>query len=525
MTQRAIIYARFSTATQQQGSSLERQLGNGRKYIEAQEWTLEREIADLGRSAFHGANRAEGSELHQFEAEAREGHHDGKVLCVENLDRLSRQGVKAAATLVWALNSQGVDVATWYDGHIYKAKGDNDLLDVFRMAMDADRANKESVVKSKRGKDAWKTRYEKIEAKKPGTRSGRPPAWLEWDGQAYQPHPVRAAVLNEIFDLYLAGQGAYKIVQLLNEREEPSWPNKEVEDQKGWYLGYVHSLRAVLGEYITLKGKVIATDYYPRVVSIEKFTQVQAIANGRAKVGGRDYRRFNNLLSGLPKCAVCEGTAAYENKGENGGVAHTRKDGSKVVYNRKHYEKLRCDNNRRRKGCSNRTLFDYRVVENALLDQLLGLTTEDERRSTQTQVLDEKILQVVRDLEVAQQRVANIVEAIADGAGRALAAKLTEIEQSIDTLEADRKALVGQREAEASKPTIVDDTQLIAQARADLYSTDQETRLAARTRVNSALRRLVDGLWIDADGTFTILADIAVWQFDNLGKRIGGQAL
>jgi len=139
--------------------------------------------------------------------------------------------------------------------------------------------------------------------------------------------------------------------------------------------------------------------------------------------------------------------------------------------------------------------------------------------------LDEKILQVVRDLEVAQQRVANIVEAIADGAGRALAAKLTEIEQSIDTLEADRKALVGQREAEASKPTIVDDTQLIAQARADLYSTDQETRLAARTRVNSALRRLVDGLWIDADGTFTILADIAVWQFDNLGKRIGGQAL
>lgn len=57
MSQIAVIYARFSSAGQAEGSSLERQLSNGRKYVEKQGWTLGEELSDLARSAFHGANR------------------------------------------------------------------------------------------------------------------------------------------------------------------------------------------------------------------------------------------------------------------------------------------------------------------------------------------------------------------------------------------------------------------------------------------------------------------------------------
>lgn len=529
MSQTALIYARFSTMEQGKGSSLERQLGNGRKFVVQREWTLEREIADLGRSAFHGANRADGSELNQFEIEAREGRHAGKVLCVENLDRLSRQGIKAAAKLIWALNDSGVDVATWHDGHVYKAKSDSDLLDILYIATKAQRAFEESDTKSNRGKETWEGRYKAIAEKKPGTRSGRPPAWLVWNGTHYDPHPHRAKLIEEMFDLYLSGVGVYRIVQILNEREEPGWPNRE-NGNAGWYLAYVHSLlknRAVLGEYITLKGEVISTDYYPRVVSIEKFVQVQEILTGRAKVGGRDYRRFNNLLSGLARCSKCGGTAAYENKGENSTTKHTRKDGTKVEYARKHYERLRCDNTRRRKGCDNPTLLDYKVVENAVLDQLLSLTTDNDTRSTFGAVLDEKIASVTRELEVTDQRRSNIVDAIADGLGdvRSLGKRLGDLEKEFDRLEAERKSLLREREAESAKPTIIDDAALIAATRAELYSEDQDTRLAARTKVNSALRRIVDSIYVGEDNTFTVLSDIAVWHFDNQGKVIGGQAL
>lgn len=526
--QKAVIYARFSTLEQGKGSSLDRQLGNGRRFVNGKEWTLDREITDLGRSAYHGANRAEGSALHEFEVEAREGRHEGKILCVENLDRLSRQGIKAAAKLVWSLNASGVDVATWHDGHIYKAESDSELLDILYIATKAQRAFEESNTKSQRGTETWEERYKNIAINKPGTRSGRPPAWLEWDGQRYQPHPQRAALLNEIFDLYLNGTGTYLIVQLLNQRGEPTWPNRAKAGKGGWYMPYVHNLlknRAVLGEYVTLKGEVISTDYYPRVVTIEKFTAANALLSGRAKTGGRDYQRLNNLLSGLPKCAVCEGTAAYENKGENSFTKFTTKSGEQRLYARKTYERLRCDANRRRNGCGNRSLFDYQIVERAVLDQILALTTDDESRSTSTRALDEEIARVARESEVASQRLSNVIDALVDTPSKALTARVADLERELETLDEKRKALTSQREAEASKPSAIDDAELIATVRQDLNSKDRDTRHAARERTNAALRRLVHAIYMGDDDTFTVLSDIAVWQFDNTGKVIGGQAL
>lgn len=526
--QKAVIYARFSTLEQGKGSSLDRQLGNGKRFVTQREWSLEREITDLGRSAYHGTNRTEGSALHEFEADAREGRHTGKVLCVENLDRLSRQGIKAAAKLVWALNASGVDVATWHDGHVYKAESDSELLDILYIATKSQRAFEESDTKSKRGFDTWEERYKNIAINKPGTRSGRPPAWLVWDGLHYQPDPQRAALVNEIFDLYLRGTGTYLIVQLLNQRGEPTWPVREKEGKGGWYMPYVHGLlknRAVLGEYVTLKGEVISTDYYPRVVSIEKFTAANALLGGRAKTGGRDFQRFNNLLSGLPKCAVCDGTAAYENKGENSFTKHTTKSGEQRLYARKVCERLRCDANRRRHGCDNASMLDYQIVERAVLDQLLSLTTDDQSRSTATRALDEAISQAVRDIEVASQRLSNVIDALVDAPSKALTARVGDLEREIESLEDKRKTLMSHREAEASKPSVLDDAELIAEIRQDLNSADRDTRIAARERTNAALRRLVDAIYIGDDGTFTVLSEVAVWQFDRQGRYLTGQAL
>lgn len=108
----AILYLRVSSTEQIKGYGPDRQKNFGREYAARMGWQIAQEIADEGRSAFHGANRLEGAALHNFELEARNGLHKGKVLIVENIDRLSRQGAKAAAQLIWALNEHGVDVAT-----------------------------------------------------------------------------------------------------------------------------------------------------------------------------------------------------------------------------------------------------------------------------------------------------------------------------------------------------------------------------------------------------------------------------
>ena len=102
----AWIYARFSSDKQAEGYSLERQFSQGRAYVERMGWTCtaDQEIKDEGKSAFDGGNRLEGSALHEFERRARAGHFKhGVVLCVENIDRLSRQGAKASAQLIWML--------------------------------------------------------------------------------------------------------------------------------------------------------------------------------------------------------------------------------------------------------------------------------------------------------------------------------------------------------------------------------------------------------------------------------------
>jgi DNA invertase Pin-like site-specific DNA recombinase len=140
----AIIYARYSTAEQSRGYSLERQQTLGAQYATDQGWHVEKTITDEGRSAFHGANRLEGSALHQFELEARNGLHRHKVLVVENIDRLSRQGAKAAAQLIWALNEVGVDVATWQDGYVYKSGNNGDLMELFSVIIKAQMAYEES---------------------------------------------------------------------------------------------------------------------------------------------------------------------------------------------------------------------------------------------------------------------------------------------------------------------------------------------------------------------------------------------
>lgn len=528
MPQAAIIYARFSSLEQSKGYSLERQTTHGRQFAEAKGWHVEEVLTDEGRSAFHGANRVEGSALNRFEIEAREGQHRGKVLCVENIDRLSRQGAKAAAQLIWALNEAGVDVATWHDGYTYRAGSDGDMMELFSVIIKAQLAYEESFKKSERTKASWSKRYADIGEGKKRTVAGAVPAWIVRDGDGYKLDEYRTKVLNEIYDLYISGIGTYLIVQKLNERKEAPWTVRSRDGKAGWYLAYVHRLltrRAVLGEYITVKGEVVSADFYPAAVTVEKFNRAQAVRAGKRSTGGGNRIRVNNLLGGMVRCSKCDGTGVYENKGANSFTRYTTSTGQERLYKRKLYQGLRCDNTRRKHGCDNKALFEYAIVERTVLDLVLGMAVDEDSTSPALLAVNERVADAQRLLDHSSTRLDNLVEAIADGGSKALVARVVTLEEEVAQRKEALAQLVRERDQLSSKPKTADDTALIASLREDLNSEDTDVRHYARSKTNLALKRVIEQIMLNEDNTFTVWSDMAIWHFDQFGNYLTGQAI
>lgn len=527
MSQKAVIYARFSTLEQASGMSLERQYGNGINYVKDQGWTLVDKISDEGRSAFTGANREKGAALYRFEEEARTGAHNGTVLCVENLDRLTRQGVKTAMRLIWDLNECGVTIATWYDKHLYKPDSKSELFDLFAGALVAARSEEESATKRKRTNDLWSKRYREISEGSKRPMLGNYPAWIEIVDGEYRLIQDRVKVLNEIFDLYIDGFGIHRIVQMLNDREEPVWQLHGKTTEGGWYLAYIHRLltkRTVMGEYVKLTGEVISPDHFPQAVTAEKFYRAQQVRSTKVKAGGQGVKRANNLLSGLVRCSSCGGTAGYENKGANSVTVFKRKDGSVAEYQRKHYERFRCDRNRRKRSCDNSELFDYQIIEKVVLDRVLEMTIDNDAENPRLQQIKQQIAEASRLIQHTGVKIENLMEQIEDGV-KGLGARLETRQDELSAQQSTLVALEQEQAIELSKPSSYEDAELVNSLRETLTVEDSDARFIARTQVNTALRHIVDEVLISPDGTFTVIADIAVWQFNKLGYVIGGQGL
>lgn len=529
MAQNAIIYARFSTADQRHGFSLERQKTLGVEFALQRGWIVEATISDEGKSAFHAANRAEGAALHQFESEARNGVHKGKVLVVENIDRLSRQGAKATAQLIWALNEQGVDVATYHDGTIYNAQNNGDMMELFSVIIKAQLAYEESLKKSQRTSETWRKRYKDIGDGNRKTMAGRAPSWVKRQGDKYVLDEQRTRVLNEIFDLYISGVGIHRIVQLLNERGEPNWAvNGKRKTDGGWYLGYVYRLlqkRAVLGEYVTLDGRTISADFFPQALTAEKFGKAQAVLSLKKSNAKRDRDKVTSILTKLVICGECGGGGAYEDKGANSFTTYTTKSGEVRKYARKWYKRLRCDKARRKHECDNNTIFDYGLIENTVLDNLAIFTINSGQLSEATQKLNETIAEIVRQVDAKKRQISNLVDALANGDSRALIERLSLLERDVAGMEIQLDQATQQRDIALSQPQKSDDAAIIKSIRAEITSDDAEIRHFARSRTNIALRRLIERIDLNPDGTFRIKVDDSMSvTFSNEGKPIGFNA-
>lgn len=523
----AYIYARFSSAEQAKGYSLERQLTTARTYIESKGWRLAGEMTDEGRSAFHGSNRDEGASLFDFEKRARNGEFkDGATLVVENIDRLSRQGAKAAAQLIWALNEQGVDVATYHDDLIYRAEA-SDMLEIFGLIIKASVAHEESEKKAKRAKASWDKKYAGIAEGSKKAITKNVPSWLTvTDDNEIIENEQRVAVVREIFQSYAEGIGLHSILKRLNQRGEPAFSGRDTS--KGWSksaVNHVLTNRSVLGEFQTQNGKHIPVLYYPQIITLELFNRVEAMRATKTRTGGSSKYVGNNLFAGIAKCQHCDGSMGFI---RDGGISrYTTAAGEKKVYQSKGHSYLICDAARRGFGCDNKGHVRYAEIEQSILKQILWATiSEDQQIDPKADAIKDKIDTILHSIDLKSRQISNMIESMTDAPSRAMASKVVMLEGETETLQTELDSLRKELALQSASPSAFDDVEELRILNELIISEDEDMRHASRVRTNAALRRIIDQMTVDREGqTVVVVDDVAVWEFDRMGNVIGGQAL
>jgi DNA invertase Pin-like site-specific DNA recombinase len=347
----AYSYIRFSTPDQIKGDSLRRQTEATAAWCAAHGVRLDDATTyrDLGKSAYTGKHR-ENPDRHALAAFLRLVEAGkvprGSYLIVENLDRLTREHLRAAVGLFMSLLDAGVNLVTTSPERVFRHDSD-DMTDVIIAVVDLARGHGES----KRRADLVSSTWEKKKAaaralapqpprKKDGrvtkALTGRLPAWVKDVGGELKAIPDRAAVVKQIFRWSAAGYGQLAIVKKLEAGKVPPFqavvrrrdkddPAKFTERPGRWNSVYVKILlndRRTLGEF-QLRTHAGAADgppirgYFPAILTEAEFAAARAGSAARNKKGPRQGKHLD-LFNGLLKDARDGSTVVSITRVENG---------------------------------------------------------------------------------------------------------------------------------------------------------------------------------------------------------------
>ncbi len=336
----AYSYVRFSSPDQASGDSLRRQTdGRAEAFCKRHSLTLDTalSLSDLGVSAFKGKHRSDKHDLGKFLEQARQGRIPaGSYFLVENLDRLTREEIKAALSLFIQIQECKIHIVQLDLETIYKHDS-TDPFDLMRAIMELTRGHGESARKSDLLGQAWGAK--KANARENGSvETTRVPAWLKVVGRRKEKdHMVggqfkrvedRVAIVRRIFDLAIKGCGIALIVKQLTGEKVPTWGRSGV-----WSKAYIRKIltgRAVLGEYqprrgAKAEGEVVA-NYYPAIVGVETWQAVQDAMKGRKDPRGRTGEKVSNMFTGLLTDAAGGGKMliAWQTQGSGAKKRKTR---------------------------------------------------------------------------------------------------------------------------------------------------------------------------------------------------------
>ena len=511
MTAKAYSYIRFSTPEQLKGDSLRRQKEASEKYCKENKLKLDESFRDLGTSGYHGINKTKGA-LGEFLNLIRSGKiNKGSVLIIENLDRLSRQDVLTALNLFTSIIEAGITIVTLHDGMKYSKESVTDnwaqlIISITYMA----RAHNESETKSKRHKINWEQkRIKALKGEKKMT--ARCPEWLylSEDRKKFIPIDVAVQIINQIFDMKLEGKGKRLTAKLLNQSD--CWKPQSRRMIKGklpeprWRDTYITKIlrnRAVIGEYQPCKkvdgkrvpeGDVIP-DYYPMIITEEKFNRVQGLiySNDESKGhGGGRNGNISNLFGGLLICSECRSPMILLNKGKP-------PKGQKYLQCDKSYSKL---------GCTAKEIR-YDLVEYEILSYCEGLDASVVLPSSKAIVTEENELRI--EIQAINGEIPDLIKKIDNAINETINPHNSDntkkrFRETVNTLEARLTNRTNElkeketklKELESKQINIEEQLKSMRELITKMIDLSDEERLNIRLNLRNQLRNLIEVIKIN----------------------------
>jgi DNA invertase Pin-like site-specific DNA recombinase len=493
---KAYNYVRFSTPEQAQGDSYRRQTEAAAAYARIQGLELDTDLtyADLGVSAFTGANARTGALAAFLEAVKDGTVPKGSYLLIENLDRITRADVLEAQELFTGIVRRGITLVTLIDQRSYSAESiianPTDLIVAILTMM---RGHEESMVKSHRVRKA----YERKRADAANGTERVPftrmlPGWLRWN-EKKRCHEVvkeRAAILKDIFAKADRGWSKHRIARALNKAGVEPWG---IGKRKGkhWHSSYIQKLmtsaavvgtftphrvtRDKTGERKRNRTPLAAIEgYFPAIVDRDVFARVSAQAKARAARGRHADATPKSIFSGLLRCAHCGGSMVRVSKGEN-------------AY-------LLCDKAHQRAACRYLAV-KYENAESAFIDRTKRLR-EWAPRGHDAAAIETDIERLTREIDAGWEHAREMAHIAASEKSEAARRQLRAVEEEIAGHERKLRELQVRRDRTTS-------TAVMRRLDAIRQALTQKPLIVAEA--NKALKQAVSKIVMDTeDATMTV---------------------
>lgn len=489
-------YVRFSSPRQAEGDSLARQVERAEQWCVRNGVKLDTSLTlhDLGKSAYTGGHRRnpDRNALALFLKMVEQGRIPrGSHLVLESLDRLSREDIRPALTLLLNLIEAGIRVVQLTPVEAVYGE-DVEPMSLMMAIVELNRANSESKVKSDRCSAAW-ARKKTAARDSRKVMSANLPRWLELKDGEVRPIPERVAVVRRIFALATEGHGLRAIAQKLKAEGVPSFGGRREEWTRS-YLNLILSDRRALGEHrfgvrntdgIYTKDKTdVVAGYLPAVVTE---TEWAAVVRGMKERAGRPERRRGrhvNIFAGVLHCP------------EDGGAYHLTswKYGSEKI---RALINFRCS-----EGFSQHKSFRYDYLEAAVLKELRELKASDvtgRRGPSRAALLAAEVTKLESEVAALERDLEK------DGESPAVARVLRKKEQRLIEARGERAAALADESHPAAES--LGEVQTLADVLATADDPDD-----VRVKIRAALRRLVKraGMYVIRSG----IDRVAVVQFD-----------
>jgi DNA invertase Pin-like site-specific DNA recombinase len=324
----AFSYLRFSHPDQRKGDSIRRQGELRDAWLKRTGVELDTSLTleDRGVSGYTGEHRdnPDRHALAAFLELVKQGRiPKGSYFIVENLDRLSREDIIPALSLLLNLIQAGVRVVQLVPVEtVFDAK--SSPMHLMMAIMELSRGHSESAMKSERVGGAWREKKRRAAAGGEAL-TARCPSWLRLVDGKWEVIEAAAAAVRQIYRWATDGHGIGVIVKKLNADGIPTIGAADYWARS--YVAKILSNRAVVGEYQPYAGRAKKRhpdgepipNYYPALLTEQEWYAARAALANRRNKAGRLPKVGVNVFAGLLHDATGGGRLHQVDKGKKGG--------------------------------------------------------------------------------------------------------------------------------------------------------------------------------------------------------------